>query len=105
MGYMKTRYIELFESDEQEWNRVTTRVQRKINVPISYNSFVILMRGLPYSAQEDDCLLFFQNVKCLGVHIPHDKSDRPAGVGFAEFESEEEMNKALAYDNKYMRSR
>ena len=49
--FMGKRYIELYEASQQEWERITNRIHRTNKVPIDPNSFVILMRGLPYSAQ------------------------------------------------------
>lgn len=103
--YMGKRYIELYEASQQEWDRVTNRIHRTNKVPINPNSFVLLMRGLPYSAQEDDCISFFGGINCLGVHLTKDKFGRPSGQGYAEFESEDDFTAALEFDRSHMQNR
>jgi len=103
--FMGKRYIELYEATEEEWTRITNRVHRTNSVPIKKNSFIVLMRGLPYSAQEDDCISFFENTSCLGVHLTKDRYGRPSGQGYAEFATEDLMNKALEFDRKHMQNR
>lgn len=103
--YMGKRYIELYEATQDEWNRITNRIHRTNKVPIDEKAFVVLMRGLPYSAQEDDCISFFKSIQCLGVHLPKDRFGRPSGQGYAEFKSEELFNKAMEFDRKHMQNR
>eukprot|EP00494_Astrolonche_serrata_P005166 UN05182 len=103
--FMGKRYIELYEATEDEWKRITNRKHRTNKVPISDNSHVILMRGLPFSAQEDDCISFFKGVKCLGVHLTKDRYGRPSGQGYAEFPTEDDFNKGLKFDRQHMQNR
>lgn len=64
------------------------------------------MRGLPYSAQEDDCISFFApRCKCIGVHLTKDRYGRPSGQGYAEFETQEDIMKALELDRSHMQNR
>merc|ERR1719242_462514 len=77
--FIETRYIDVHPSDPAEYNRIAGRVDKEHNVPISQSSFVILMRGLPFSAHEDDCLDFFKPVPCLGVRLTKDSQGRPSG--------------------------
>jgi len=104
-NFMGKRYIELYKATEEEWSRITTRTHRVNSVPIDPNSFVVLMRGLPYSAQEDDCISFFKGCACLGVHLTKDRYGRPSGQGYAEFASEENYNQAMELDRSNMQNR
>jgi len=103
--FMGKRYIELYEASQQEWERIVNRIHRTNQIPIDPNSFVILMRGLPYSAQEDDCISFFGGIPCLGVHLSKDRFGRASGQGYAEFPNEENFNAALQLDRSHMQNR
>lgn len=103
--YIGQRYIELYPSSSKEWDRVSNRTDRQLAVPINQNSHVILMRGLPYSVHEDDCVEFFQPHPCLGVHLTKDSLGRPSGQGYAEFETREAFNEALKYHKKNLHNR
>jgi len=103
--YIESRYIELYPSSPQEWERVSNRQDRNHSVPINQNSFVVLMRGLPYSVHEDDCIEFFQPHPCLGVHLTKDSLGRPSGQGYAEFETREAFNEALKFHKKNLHNR
>lgn len=102
--FMQKRYIELYPSDETEWNRCSNRETRTLKIPISETSHILMMRGLPYSAHEDDCMAFFENLPCLGVHLPK-SNGRPSGQGYAEFETRELLNDALKFNKKHMNRR
>jgi len=103
--YIHQRYIDVHRASPDEWNRVLNRKQSKHSVPISDSSFVILMRGLPYSAHEDDCIEFFKPVSCLGVHFTKDAQGRPSGQGYAEFENKADYDAAMKCHKKSMQNR
>lgn len=104
--FMGKRYIELYTATEAEWERITNRKHRTNRIPINDESEVLLMRGLPYSAQEDDCISFFSpRCKCIGVHLTKDRYGRPSGQGYAEFETQEDVAKALELDRSHMQNR
>lgn len=103
--FMQKRYIELYPSDAEEWTRCLKRETRTLTVPISETSFVLMMRGLPYSAHEDDCMAFFEGMPCLGVHLPKTSNGRPSGQGYAEFETRELLMEALKFNKKHMNRR
>lgn len=104
--FMGKRYIELYTATDAEWERITNRKHRTNRIPISDDSEVLLMRGLPYSAQEDDCISFFApKCKCVGVHLTKDRYGRPSGQGYAEFETQEDIVKALELDRSHMQNR
>lgn len=103
--YLGTRYIELYESSLSEWDRVHNRSSRERTIPIQAGSFVILMRGLPYSASETDCINFFQDIRVLGVHLPKDSMGRPSGQGYAEFSTKEDFERALLLNKQHLQNR
>jgi len=104
--YLKNRYIEILSSTAREWERVNSRSDASLPVPIQEDSFVLLMRGLPYSAHPDDCVAFFgEDAQCLGVHLTKDEKGRPSGRGYAEFPNDEEYQKALKRNGQHMMGR
>jgi len=103
--YIGTRYIELSASSQAEWDRVHNRESRTLQIPMQDGSFIILMRGLPYSSHEDDCIAFFDKVKPLGVHLPKDSMGRPSGQGYAEFATREDFQTAMMNNQKNMSNR
>jgi len=103
--YIGKRYIEIFNASSTEWDRKKNAIHRTHKVPIKDGSFIILMRGLPYGAQEDDCLVFFEPVPCLGVHLTKDKYGRPSGQAYAEFETKLAYKEAFNCHHKNMQKR
>jgi len=104
--YIESRYIEVQRSSPVEWNRIASRVDKKHNVPISQTSLIILMRGLPFTAHEDDCLEFFKPIHCLGFHLTKEaQTGRPSGQGYAEFENKANFDAALKLHKKNMQDR
>jgi heterogeneous nuclear ribonucleoprotein F/H len=71
--------------------------------------YIVKLRGLPWSATNDDILKFFKNCKVLdgkqGVHMTSSREGRPSGEAFVEFESEEDLNCALHKDREHIGSR
>lgn len=103
--YLGTRYIELYASSLGEWDRVHNRSSRERTIPIQEGSFVVLMRGLPYSASETDCINFFVDLRVLGVHLPKDSMGRPSGQGYAEFANKEDFERALLLNKQHLQNR
>jgi len=106
--FIENRYIDIHRSSPQEWEQIFKRENKHHKVPISDSSLVILMRGLPYTAHEDDCLAFFsreRKIDCLGVHLTKDASGRPSGQGYAEFSNKADFDDALKLHKEEMQNR
>eukprot|EP00494_Astrolonche_serrata_P034371 UN34640 len=103
--YIQNRYIELYPSAPEEWTRIANRTDRVLPAPINPNSYVVHMRGLPFSVHEDDCLAFFKGVSCLGVHLTKDGLGRPSGQGYAEFETAEAFSNAMTFNKSHIHNR
>ncbi|XP_026683580.1 heterogeneous nuclear ribonucleoprotein H2-like, partial [Diaphorina citri] len=71
--------------------------------------FVMNLRGLPFSATEDDILKFFDgiNVKSgrAGIHILLSREGRPSGEAFVEVESEDDCTAAEKKDRQHIGER
>jgi RNA recognition motif-containing protein len=102
------RYIEVFQATEEEREkaRLRSKPAGQWNGPVSQASSVIRLRGLPFSATDEQIRSFFEPLEIVGVHILMDHLGRPSGEGFVEFPSEELQRRAMSeYNKKYMASR
>lgn len=70
----------------------------------SVSSDCILLKGLPLQVTDRDILDFFSDVGLvpLRIHVILDKSGKPNGEAFCEFNSIEESIRSLSKDNSHM---
>jgi len=70
---------------------------------------VVRCRGLPWSCTADQLREFFQECNILngedGIHFTFVRDGRPSGEAYVEFESEEDLEKALEQHKKNMGKR
>eukprot|EP00485_Elphidium_margaritaceum_P013837 CAMPEP_0202726482 /NCGR_PEP_ID=MMETSP1385-20130828/184634_1 /ASSEMBLY_ACC=CAM_ASM_000861 /TAXON_ID=933848 /ORGANISM="Elphidium margaritaceum" /LENGTH=679 /DNA_ID=CAMNT_0049392703 /DNA_START=220 /DNA_END=2262 /DNA_ORIENTATION=+ len=98
------RYIELFKSTGIEMDTAAGRAMRPpVRPPKSQH--VLRMRGLPYSATDEDVFAFFEIPQPSGVHLIKDDLGRPSGEGFVEFECEVDAIAAMAKHRHHMAHR
>jgi len=91
------RYIDITKTTAQDMDRALGLVD--IDVIKDTRNKVLRMRGLPYSATEQDVLDFFKTGDLIPerVHIICDRvSGRARGIALVEFESEKDIVAALA---------
>ncbi|KXZ50577.1 hypothetical protein GPECTOR_16g752 [Gonium pectorale] len=69
------------------------------------SSAILKLKGLPYSATEDDIRQFFAPYELKGVSFVYEPDGRPSGLAFAEFVSKEEALKALSKNGEYIGQR
>lgn len=73
------------------------------------DSYVIKMRGLPWSTTVEEILKFFDNCQVKndkeGVHIIMTREGRPSGEAYIEMETDKDIEEALKKDREYMGSR
>ncbi|CAG9787499.1 unnamed protein product [Diatraea saccharalis] len=73
------------------------------------NSFIVKLRGLPFSTRVEDVLDFLTNVNVLngksGVHLTEVRPGRPSGECFVEVESQQDVDEALKKDKENMGKR
>lgn len=103
---MGERYIDVIKTTGEEMDRALGIVDpKKI---MNLKNKVLRMKGLPYSATEQDVLNFFKegNIQPAKVHIISDvATGRATGNAYAEFESKEEIIAARKLDRKVMGER
>jgi len=100
------RYIDVIKTTGEEMDRAMGIVDP--NKIMNMKNKVVRMKGLPWSATEQDVLYFFMEgeVKPAKVHIITDvATGRATGMAFAEFEREEEMIAAIKLHKKEMGNR
>eukprot|EP00013_Stygamoeba_regulata_P004937 CAMPEP_0177634854 /NCGR_PEP_ID=MMETSP0447-20121125/3585_1 /TAXON_ID=0 /ORGANISM="Stygamoeba regulata, Strain BSH-02190019" /LENGTH=408 /DNA_ID=CAMNT_0019136593 /DNA_START=30 /DNA_END=1257 /DNA_ORIENTATION=+ len=115
---MGTRYIELFRSsptelssyDSGQGGAKATRVQENLRMQMEEagveESFV-RMRGLPFSATEEDVVQFFQglDITSNGVNILYNYQDKPTGECLVRFSTPQEVELAMERDKQTIGSR
>jgi len=102
------RYIEVNRSTGSDMDRATGRgLPERPPGAVSQRSFVIRMRGLPFSALDEDVVKFFgqKRLKPVGVHLVKDEIGRPTGFCYVEFKTVEEQSLALTLDREYIGTR
>ncbi|KAI1724877.1 RNA recognition motif domain-containing protein [Ditylenchus destructor] len=65
----------------------------------------VRLRGLPYSASEKDVRDFFEGLKPLDIMFINSNDGRPAGECYVEFESKEDVAKAMEKHQQNMGKR
>lgn len=66
---------------------------------------VVRLRGLPWSATEDDVREFFAGLQIVSIHLTFDHLGRPSGEGFVEFTDDGQTQMARLRDKGMMKSR
>jgi len=95
------RYIEIFKSTAMEIDTSAGRASRPPARP-PQSQYVVRMRGLPYSATDDDVAHFFAATHPTGTHLIKDDLGRPSGEGFVEFGCEVDAIAAMARHRHHM---
>jgi len=86
---LNKRAVELSIGSPRELDRSLGR-RPLPKVPSNPMSFVIRMRGVPYTATVEDIEDFFGELHPLAIHIPKDEFGRPSGDAFVEFEEHDD---------------
>eukprot|EP00163_Fabomonas_tropica_P011333 TRINITY_DN21_c2_g1_i1.p1 TRINITY_DN21_c2_g1~~TRINITY_DN21_c2_g1_i1.p1 ORF type:complete len:518 (-),score=131.16 TRINITY_DN21_c2_g1_i1:1419-2972(-) len=73
--------------------------------PQQDNNLYLRMRGLPYSAVENDVYNFFQGLNVQHVQLCYDQQNRLTGEAYVQFGSVNDRNQGMNLDKKTMGSR
>ncbi|CAH8576718.1 unnamed protein product [Schistosoma mattheei] len=69
-------------------------------------SFVVRIRGLPFSANADDIISFFNDCRIRGgkrgIYFPQGSNGRSNGEAFIELESRDDKQKAMTHHNEHL---
>lgn len=95
------RYIEVFRSSVADVTRALDEASSRGQADGDYRG-VVRMRGLPWSANEEDIRSFFQglSIEKEGVHVTLNRDGRPSGEAYVVFENEDDAKSALKRDKE-----
>ena len=65
----------------------------------------VRLRGLPFSAVEDDVWTFLGDIPAVEVRMTQDRNGRPSGRAFVDFQSESDLERALSLNRKNLGDR
>jgi len=95
------RYIEIFNATPLEIDTAAGRATEAPPRP-PQSRFIIRMRGLPYTATDEDVSRFFGETKPTSIHLIKDDLGRPSGEGFVELSSEVDSIAAMTKHRHHM---
>jgi len=98
---LQDRYIVVEETDSEAFDIHNNKVQK---LETEENTFIHL-RGLIWSATEEDIKKFLHDSKIKKVVIKKNSSGRPTGDAFVELESEVDVEKAKSHNREYLGER
>jgi len=99
-SHMGSRYIEIFESDERDYEKAKSFQKPNLSDSLSHlineNVGVLRMRGLPYSCTDNDIYNFFSGFTIVKEGIKREiKNGRPGGECYVIFETQEQAHMAM----------
>ena len=65
----------------------------------------VKLRGLPYTADQNQIASFFAPLQILGMQVALNNSGQPSGFGFVQFRSADDVTSALSRSGQVMGSR
>lgn len=93
------------DREEMQGRYINLSMENK-GQPLLRSGFYIRMKGLPFRASEQEMRDFFlPDAECASVRIIFNREGRPSGDAIAEFESEEEAEKAMKKNREHLGSR
>ena len=76
-----------------------------IDQNVEVNSSTLKMRGIPFKTTEEDVINFFKPSSITDIRFPKDKSGRPSGYAFVDFESLSDAQEAVKKNGKKLKGR
>ncbi|NWS70109.1 GRSF1 factor, partial [Crotophaga sulcirostris] len=101
LRYMGARYVKVFEVHDSD---VEGLLQNLRDESHAMNDGVVMLRGLPFSATEEDIADFFAGLKITDIVFVY-RGERRTGEAFVQFATPEMAAKALLRHREYMGSR
>ncbi|XP_040898115.1 G-rich sequence factor 1 [Toxotes jaculatrix] len=100
--YLGPRYVEVYEVTD---NDAETILKKAIRPPA--DTWVVRLRGLPFTCTEADIVQFFSGLDITenGIIIVTDHRGRNSGEAFVQFSSREAADKALQRDREIIGNR
>ncbi|NXU54711.1 GRSF1 factor, partial [Turnix velox] len=101
LRYMGPRYVKVFEVHDGDVEGLLRSLRDESQ---AINDGVVLLRGLPFSSNEDDIMAFFSGLKITDIAFVY-RGERKTGEAFVQFAAPEMAAKALLRHREYMGSR
>ncbi|NXI73792.1 GRSF1 factor, partial [Anseranas semipalmata] len=101
LRYMGPRYVKVFEVHDRD---VEGLLQSLRNESQAISDGVVLLRGLPFSSNEDDIADFFSGLRITDIAFVY-RGERKTGEAYVQFAAPEMAAKALLRHKEYMGSR
>ena len=98
---LHNRFIDIEETDAETFNRHN---DKKKKTDTEENAFIRL-RGLVWTAKEEDIKTFLHDCKVKKVVITTNERGKPSGDAFVQLESKVDVEKAKAHNREYLRER
>jgi heterogeneous nuclear ribonucleoprotein F/H len=99
--HLHQRFVIVEETDSETYDRHVKKVEK---MDVDENSFIRL-KGLVWSATEEDVKTFLHDCKVMKVVIAKNEGGKPTGDAFVQLESEVDVEKAKAHNREYLRER
>ncbi|NWV61876.1 GRSF1 factor, partial [Malurus elegans] len=101
LRYMGSRYVKVFEIHDGDVDELLRCLR---NESQAMNEGVVLLRGLPFTATEEDIEDFFAGLKITDIAFIY-RGSRRTGEAFVQFAAPEMAAKALLRHKEYMGNR
>ncbi|KFQ21286.1 G-rich sequence factor 1, partial [Mesitornis unicolor] len=101
LRYMGPRYVKVFEVHDSDVEGLLRNLRDESH---AISDGVVLLRGLPFSATEEDIMDFFSGLRITDIAFIY-RGDRRTGEAFVQFAAPEMAAKALLRHRDYMGSR
>ncbi|NXX23237.1 GRSF1 factor, partial [Podargus strigoides] len=101
LRYMGPRYVKVFEVHDSDVEGLLRSLQHESQ---AINDGVVLLRGLPFSSNEDDIADFFSGLQITDIVFVY-RGERKTGEAFVQFAAPQMASKALLRHREYMGSR
>merc|ERR1719228_2332433 len=95
------RNVALQETDAENYIKNVRKVEKTGNEKNVY----IRLKGLVWSATEDDIEIFLHDCKVKELFLTTNEKGKPTGEAYVQLENEDDVEKAMKHNKKYLRER
>ncbi|XP_026545289.1 probable RNA-binding protein 19 [Notechis scutatus] len=92
-------------TEDTKGTKMTSQENRSAAASEPTTAFTVKMRGAPFNVTEQNVKEFFVPLRPLAIRIARNAHGNKTGYVFADFNTEEEQQKALKRDREYMGGR
>ncbi|XP_063685593.1 heterogeneous nuclear ribonucleoprotein F-like [Bolinopsis microptera] len=93
--YLKSRYIEVFESDWDDMNRALQKGAVNRQYYGGTEAPIVKLRGLPFSVTDEQITEFFSGLQVISMKVKRKEDGDATGEGYVKFGKQSEATTAL----------